>query len=247
MPVGGFGFGSATSTPAGSPAVAPTVTTQAVSGIGLTTATGNGTVVSDGGSAITQRGVCWNTTGSPTTSDSTATAAGTTGAFTASIVSLTSGTLYHVRAYAINAIGTSYGSDVTFTSASGTLFANVDFETAGTFAQTISPLTGVGSIVTSPVFSGTHALAEVGNSTNYVTYQFANNAALIAHNPNGIWVVWQQAYDATALANAFSTGGGQFKTFLSRYLDNGSGQPGGPMIGHGTPSSVRAGACNTRS
>jgi hypothetical protein len=99
---------------AGATPSAPTVTTQAVSDVEETTATGNGNVTSDGGSAITERGVCWNTTGTPTTADSKATSAGTTGVYTASIITLTKGELYYVRAYAINAIGTSYGAEVTF-------------------------------------------------------------------------------------------------------------------------------------
>ena len=95
-------------------ASAPTVTTQAVTNLAATTATGNGTVVSDGADTITERGVCWSTSLNPTTSDSKATSAGTTGAYTVSITGLTNGTLYHARAYAINSLGTSYGSDVTF-------------------------------------------------------------------------------------------------------------------------------------
>ena len=95
---------------------APIVTTQAVSSITSTTATGNGNVTSDSGSAITERGTVYNTTVNPDTATGTKdTSAGTTGAFTTSIDTLTKGTLYHVRAYAINAIGTSYGADVEFT------------------------------------------------------------------------------------------------------------------------------------
>lgn len=93
---------------------APTVTTQAVTDVAPTAATGNGTVVSDGNDTITERGVCWSTSLNPTTSDSKATSAGTTGSYAASITGISSGTLYHVRAYAINSIGTSYGDDVTF-------------------------------------------------------------------------------------------------------------------------------------
>lgn len=92
----------------------PTVTTQAVTDLTATTATGNGTVVSDGAGIITERGVCWSTSPDPTTSDSKATSAGTTGSFTVSITGLSNGTLYHARAYAINSIGTSYGDDVAF-------------------------------------------------------------------------------------------------------------------------------------
>lgn len=98
-----------------SSASAPTVTTQAVTAIAETTATGNGNVTAAGSETVTARGVCWDTATAPTTADSTATAAGTTGAYTASITGLTTGTLYYVRAYATNSVGTSYGAEVTFT------------------------------------------------------------------------------------------------------------------------------------
>ena len=93
----------------------PTVTTQAVTNITGSTATGNGTVVSDGTLTITERGVCWSTSANPTTSDSKATSAGTTGSYSVSMTGLSNGILYHARAYAINSLGTSYGADVTFT------------------------------------------------------------------------------------------------------------------------------------
>ena len=96
------------------PMTAPVVTTQAVSAIAETTATGNGNVTSDGGSAVTERGTVISTSANPTTGDHKDTAAGTTGAYTTSITALTKNTTYHVRAYAINAIGTSYGADVSF-------------------------------------------------------------------------------------------------------------------------------------
>jgi hypothetical protein len=92
-----------------------TVTTQSVSAITATTATGNGNVTSDGGSTITERGTVIAVAANPTTADTKDTSAGTTGVFTTTIAGLTKGTLYHVRAYAINAIGTSYGADVEFT------------------------------------------------------------------------------------------------------------------------------------
>jgi hypothetical protein len=96
----------------------PTVTTQTVSSIAKTTATGNGNVTSDNGATITERGVCWKTSSGPTTADSKTTSSGTTGAFTASMTGLASNTTYYARAYAINSIGTSYGGEVTFTTLS---------------------------------------------------------------------------------------------------------------------------------
>jgi hypothetical protein len=95
----------------------PTVTTQAVSAITPTAATGNGNVTSDGGGTITSRGTVIAVAANPTTADhqDAAIPVGTTGAFTTSITALTKGTLYHVRAFATNVTGTSYGVDESFT------------------------------------------------------------------------------------------------------------------------------------
>jgi hypothetical protein len=94
----------------------PTITTTAVSSIGTTTAISGGDITSDGGSAITFRGVCWSTTSNPTITLSTKTVDGTgTGNFTSNITGLTLNTTYHVRAYATNSVGTAYGSDIEFT------------------------------------------------------------------------------------------------------------------------------------
>ncbi|SLM30215.1 exported hypothetical protein [Desulfamplus magnetovallimortis] len=97
----------------------PTVTTQAVSNIGETTATGNGNITSLGTPNPTQHGVCWNTTGTPTTADSKTEKgdAAATGAFTSSMTGLSPSTTYYVRAYATNSAGTAYGDQVSFTTA----------------------------------------------------------------------------------------------------------------------------------
>jgi len=110
-----------TSSQSGDISTSPIVTTQAVNNITRTTATGNGNVVSDGGESITERGIVWNTSTNPTTANGKATSTGTTGAYTASLSSLTSDTLYYVRSFATNSVGTSYGSNVTFTTASANI------------------------------------------------------------------------------------------------------------------------------
>lgn len=48
----------------------PTVTTAPISNITASSATSGGTITDAGGSSVTAYGVCWNTTGSPTTADS---------------------------------------------------------------------------------------------------------------------------------------------------------------------------------
>jgi hypothetical protein len=92
----------------------PTVTTQAVSNIAPTTVTGNGTVVSDGNSTIIERGFVWKTSMDPTINDNKLVISGTTGSFNGSITGLTQNTLYYVRAYATNSVGTNYGVNDAF-------------------------------------------------------------------------------------------------------------------------------------
>lgn len=95
-------------------ATLPTVTTTLITDIMQTIATGGGTVTSDGGATVTTRGVCWSTNPDPTLSDSHTADGGGTGSFTSSLTGLTAATYYHVRAYATNSLGTSYGNEVTF-------------------------------------------------------------------------------------------------------------------------------------
>lgn len=94
---------------------APTVTTSGISSISATTSVGGGNVTDGGGETVTERGVCWNTSTNPTTSNSKTVVSGTTGSYSANLTGLTANTLYYVRAYAINTQGTSYGANTTFT------------------------------------------------------------------------------------------------------------------------------------
>jgi hypothetical protein len=105
------------------PITPPTVTTQAVSSISTTTATGNGNITALGSPNPTAHGVCWNISGTPTTSDSKTDngAKSSTGAYTASMTSLSPFTTYYVRAFATNTGGTSYGSEVSFTTSNVTV------------------------------------------------------------------------------------------------------------------------------
>ena len=93
----------------------PIVTTGTVSDIAAFSASCGGTVVDDGGAAVTARGVCWSTSQNPTVSNSHTTDGTGVGAFTSSISGLAASTTYYVRAYATNSAGTAYGSQVTFT------------------------------------------------------------------------------------------------------------------------------------
>jgi uncharacterized protein (TIGR02145 family) len=97
--------------------IIPTITTNPVTTITRTTAVSGGNISSNGGSVILARGIVWNKTGNPAVgTDSIRTDASmTTGSYTLNVGNLNSGITYYVRAYATNAIGTSYGNQLTFT------------------------------------------------------------------------------------------------------------------------------------
>ena len=96
-------------------ATEPEVTTKIVTDITLNTAVSGGTIVSDGGEDITEKGVCWSTSALPTIADSRTTDGKGSAEFTSNLVGLAEGTTYYVRAYATNSVGTAYGNEETFT------------------------------------------------------------------------------------------------------------------------------------
>jgi hypothetical protein len=93
----------------------PTISTAVVSNITPTTTISGGEITDDGGMSILERGVCFSLNPDPTTGDSCVSEGVGAGDYIALMTGLTSNTLYHVRAYAINDLGTSYGNDLTFT------------------------------------------------------------------------------------------------------------------------------------
>jgi hypothetical protein len=94
----------------------PVLYTTEVRDISNSTATCGGTISNDGGSEVTERGVCISTQSFPTTADNVTINEETgTGSFTNDVTGLTANTKYYVRAYATNKPGTSYGNQQSFT------------------------------------------------------------------------------------------------------------------------------------
>jgi uncharacterized protein (TIGR02145 family) len=91
------------------------LTSSAITSINLTSAVSGGKITADGGSTVTARGTCWAITATPTISNSKTSDGTGTGGFISNLTGLLPGTLYHLRAYATNSVGTAYGNDVSFT------------------------------------------------------------------------------------------------------------------------------------
>jgi len=93
----------------------PKLTTSTISALSSNSVNTGGNITYDGGATVTERGVCWNTSPTPTTANPKTTDGTGTGTFTSSITSLLPNTTYYVRAYATNNTGTAYGDEVSFT------------------------------------------------------------------------------------------------------------------------------------
>ena len=90
------------------------LTTNDASEITVNTAISGGNVANDGGNAVSQRGVCWNTSPNPTTANFSTVDGSGLGNFSSNLVGLSPNTTYYVRAYAMNSAGTFYGNEVSF-------------------------------------------------------------------------------------------------------------------------------------
>jgi len=97
--------------------VLPTLTTSSITSITINSAISGGNITSSGGADITARGVCYGTGSGPSISGPSTTDGSGAGSFASNITSLTPNTMYYVRAYATNKVGTAYGTEVSFTTA----------------------------------------------------------------------------------------------------------------------------------
>jgi uncharacterized protein (TIGR02145 family) len=126
------------------PPTAPAVTTTPLTNITTSSATTGGTILTDGNAAVTKSGIVWSkTNGMPTLTDSVM--AGTTakGSFTTNLTGLDFNTVYYIRAFATNSVGTGYGDVVKLNTANDT--SKVRFTYNGKeviYGVVISPTTG---------------------------------------------------------------------------------------------------------
>ena len=158
----------------------PTVITNPVTNITLTTATGSGNVTATGGADVTERGICWSTSHNPTINGSHATNGTGTGTYTANMTGLTANTTYYVRAYAKNSKGVGYGNEVNFTTLYETTLPTVNTTAVTDITQDAATsggnvtATGVADVTErgicwstnhNPTISGSHANNGMGTGS----------------------------------------------------------------------------------
>jgi hypothetical protein len=99
----------------------PVVFTKETTHISQTTAIANGNVALENLSPITSRGFVWSNLPNPTLTTNTghSNESEGTGIFTTSLVNLTPGTTYYIKAWAENSTGVAYGTQLIFTTEAG--------------------------------------------------------------------------------------------------------------------------------
>ena len=200
----------------------PTITTQAVTAITDTTATGNGTIIDLGVPNPTAYGVVWSTALNPTTADNVSDlgAAGSTGSFTAPITGLTTSTLYHVRAFATNTVGTVYGADVIFTTSTA---PTVTVNQAGAQADptNVTPI-NFDVVFSEAINPATFTAADItqnGTSTG-ITWTITNSGDNINFTLAATVVATNGTVVPSISIGTFADAGGNTNTAASTSTDN---------------------------
>jgi uncharacterized protein (TIGR02145 family) len=239
-----LGFGSA---------MIPTVTTSSATGITPSSATLGGDVTSDGGSAVTSRGVAYGLSTNPTTSGTITTDGSGVGTYVSTLIGLTPSTTYYVRAYATNSVGTAYGNEISFSTNTSNGFSSCGGVTDldGNSYQTVQIGTQCwmqSNLKTSKYRNGDNIPIGVHSSGSYTVYNNNSNNNLIygklynyyaVEDTRGIcptgWHVpteneWQSLPDGGSLKSMLtqpSIGGWNFPNQGANNLSGFSALPGG--------------------
>ena len=199
------------------------IKTQPITNYTGTAATANGTIANLGSSAVTAHGFCWSSTDSIPTIASSKVNLGTTsqtGSFTASLTSLTAGTVYYIRAYATNSSRTFYGEVVSNVPAVTTLSTDTITVTTAVFHGTITSSAG-GSITahgfcwsstnTSPTITSDSSV-DLGFTSNTGSFRAAIS------NLSGATTYYVRAYAENSTGISY----GESISFFTQFVGSGT-------------------------
>jgi len=186
-------------------AVLPVLTTDAITSIASTTATGSGNITDDGGVPVTARGLCWGTDPNPTISGYITINSGVEkGAYSDLMTGLSPGTLYYVRAYATNSETTGYGVQVSFTTlpaatASITVTPEGYSEGSGKLDVSWDPVSGT-NIFYDVYYSQTATRPEAANGPTDLSVTSCVLTGLIDYQTYYVWIVAKNATGSNLLS-----------------------------------------------
>jgi hypothetical protein len=197
------------------PKTVPEVTTSAVTDVTTTSAMAGGEVTGDGNASVTVTGIVYSSASSePTIVDDKIELTDTEGDFSALLEGLSSGTTYHVRAYATNSIGTGYGEVVDFTT--------------GNAAPTVTDVSFAGEMEVNKELTATYTYEDAeGDVQSGTTFQWylANDddgggATAIAGATESTYIIQEAQQDkyisvgVTPMAGTGTTTGAEVKSIF---------------------------------
>lgn len=122
----------------------PTLDIPYISAINTTSAYVRSSIINDNNSPVTGKGFCYSTTNpNPTTSDKVISVEGND--FTQQLLGLNYGTLYYIRAFATNSVGTGYSSSESFTT--------TQITAPGLYSTNVSGVTINSAVLTATIYS----------------------------------------------------------------------------------------------
>ena len=152
----------------------PVVKTGAINDLTLTSVMIKGEIISDGGDAISIKGICWGTNQLPDLSGNKVNFNGAGSVFNAKLTGLESGINYYARAYATNTVGTGLGETISFSTLGGTPIIPKP-------VATISSMTSVTlTAMVDPNGLETEVIFEYGRDANALTTSIAASPNLIS-------------------------------------------------------------------
>lgn len=202
----------------------PTVTTVISSSVDQNSATVNITVLSTGGSPITQHGTMWNDTGLPIIENPTTLGpfASVPGSFNDSLTSLPASSLIYFRGYATNVKGTDYSDNGTFYTEPSTQASAIIFPSATESSTQIDWTRGNGTGVIVIVKEGSTPDATPADGTVYTA------STLFAAAPAEIGTSNYVAYygSGTSVNLTGLTSGVTYYVTVYEYMGTGTGPDG---------------------
>lgn len=207
----------------------PEVTTGDTINVIGTSAFCYGNVVQWGGTEISERGFCYNTTGNPTISDERRWTVGNSGEYSVIVTRLNNNTKYYVRAYATNSLGTGYGGvkEIDIPSTLKGAFADGVHKDTDVIQAVIDSCTNAGGGIVH-LENGIYLIAPIVLKSN-VTLMIDSTASIIAS---------QDMYDFYPIGFD-TTGGNQPSSYrhliTSDYADNITIKGNGIIDGRGEP------------
>jgi len=209
----------------------PTLNTLPVLYISEQSVTCEGNITDDGGAEITERGICWNTSGSPTTASNKIACGSGTGNYTGTIDGLSTNCQHYIRAYAINKAGTGYGPEIRFRTWNTDKVTDID----GNVYHTVTIGTQVWMVENLKVTHYRNGEA-IANITDNVQWEGLTTGAYRDYNNNaansityGRLYNWFSVDDSRNIApDGWHVPGDADWTLLGNYLD-GEAVAGGKM------------------